>query len=72
MDLKEPKDQEVTKLMKDLKESRAPRAIQGSQDQRVQREANVNQVFADSRVPKVASELLDPWDGTGSSAFLRG
>ena len=69
MDLKDPRAQKVTKVMKDLLESRASRAIQVP---RVQREAKVNQGFADSRVLKVPRELQDPWDGTGSSAFLRG
>lgn len=65
MDLKDPRAQKVTKVMKDLLESRASRAIQ------VQWEAKVNQGFADSRVLKVPRELQDPWDRTGSNAFLR-
>jgi len=71
MDLKDPRDQEETKVMKDLVESKAPRAIQVPRDQPVQQEAKVNQGFADSRVLKVPRELQDPWDGTGSSVFLR-
>ena len=71
MDLKDPPAQKVTKVMKDLLESRASRAIQVPRDQRVQREAKVNQGFADSRVLKVPRELQDPWDRTGSNAFLR-
>jgi len=71
VDLKDPRDQEETKVMKDLVESKAPRAIQVLWDQPVQQEAKVNQEFADSRVLKVPRELQDRWDGTGSSAFLR-
>lgn len=71
MDLKDPRAQKVTKVMKDLLESRAPRAIQVPRDQRVQQEAKVNQEFADSRVLKVPREFQDLLDGTGSSAFFR-
>ena len=71
MDLKDPRAQEVTKVMKDLLESRDPKEIQDPRVRRVYQEAKVNKVLVVSKVPRELLVLQVPCKVTGNSAFLR-